>query len=350
MRIVLTGATGFIGQALVRVLRRRQWQVDALVRDPYGAPARWLSSQGCNLVAGDVTRPDGLASAMRGGDVVIHNAGVYELGGDARAAARMTEVNVKGTDYVLGSALEAGVARTIYVSSVAALGATGAANEPVQMKDESARHSGHYPTRYDRSKAESHQVALSWRAKGLPLVIAMPNVVLGVNDHSVFGYFLRLYLLHRMPPMAWGGDAVFSFVDVDALAEGLCLAAEKAPMDQDYLFCGEPVQLREMFRAWGAFPGGMVPRLWLPRWFMKPQLAVLEPLQRALGLPAFLGRDTVDASRGHLSYSSEKAKRDLGWEHPSFDDMMKSLVPREMALMAHREGWLNKLKHQAVLG
>ena len=93
-----------------------------------------------------------------------------------------------------------------------------------------------------------------------------------------------------------------------------------------------------------------MPRLWLPRWFMKPQLAELEPLQRAPGLPAFLGRDTVDASRGHLSYNSEKAKRDLGWEHPSFDDMMTSLAPREVALMAHREGWLTKLRHQAVLG
>jgi dihydroflavonol-4-reductase len=114
-----------------------------------------------------------------------------------------------------------------------------------------------------------------------------------------------------MPPFAWGGDAVLSMVHVDALAEGLCLATANAPIGEDYLFCGEPLSIRGLFEIWGRHPGGMVPRLWLPRSLMYWQMALLEPLQRMLGLPAFLSRETVEVTKAHLNYSS--AKRSAIW-------------------------------------
>ena len=194
MKIFLTGGTGFIGQALVRTMRGRGWSVHALVRDTQSAPARWLAQQGCTLVPGDVTRVQGLAAAMAGMDVVMHNAGVYEFGGNAAVQARMQQVNVVGTDLVLGAALQAGVPRTVYVSSVAGLGCTGYAPDPAVLKDETHSHDGRNVTPYSRTKADAHQVALAWRAKGLPMVIAMPGAVLGANDHSAFGYFMRMPL------------------------------------------------------------------------------------------------------------------------------------------------------------
>jgi hypothetical protein len=121
----------------------------------------------------------------------------------------------------------------------------------------------------------------------------MPNAVVGANDHSVFGYFLRLYLLGAMPPFAWGGDAVLSMVYVEALAEGLCLATANAPIEEDYLFCGEPLSIRglfEMFEIWGRYPGRIVPRLWLPRSLIYWPMALLEPVQRMLDLPASRSR------------------------------------------------------------
>ena len=189
---------------------------------------------------------------------------------------------------------------------------------------------------------------MRYRAAGLPMVIAMPNGVVGVNDHSVFGYFLRLYLLGAMPPMSFGKDAVYSLVDVDALANGLCLCAEKAPIGQDYVFCGEPTSLGELFSQFSRFPGGSVPKMWLPRWLMWPQMALMEPLLRAFGLPAFLSRDTVDASKAHLNYSSAKAKRDLGWTHISSDEMWSSIITREREMMFKQQGFVNRLKHLSV--
>lgn len=349
MKVFLTGGTGFIGQAIVRAMRGRGWDVHALVRDVKGAPARWLAEKGCTLVSGDVTRLEGLADAMAGMDVVMHNAGVYVLGADAATRERMQQVNVNGTDNVLGAALQAGVPRTVYVSSVVALGASGYTPEPAAAKDETHRTDDRYLTPYNRSKAEAHQAALAWRAKGLPLVIAMPGPVAGANDHSVFGYFLRMHLAGVMSPIAFGGDATQALVDVHALAEGLCLAAERAPIGEDYIFSGKPITIRAMFEQFARYPGGMKVRLFLPRWFMRPQMMLVEPLQRAIGMPAVLSRDTVDQSRGHFNYSSAKAQRELGWTHPGVDEMWDRIIRRERELMANRRSFLNKLRHQGVV-
>ena len=343
MRVFLTGGTGFIGQAVVRALRRRGWSVAVLVRDPGGAPARWLAGQGCELVAGDVTAPAGLEGAMAGADVVVHNAGVYEIGAGRAERERMRRVNVEGTDAVLGAASRAGIPRTLYVSTAWALGSTEEG-----PSDESHRHSGDFLTAYEESKVRAHEVALEWRRRGLPLIVAMPNAVVGANDHSVFGYLLRLYLLGAMPPMSFGGDAVYALVDVEALAEGLCLAAERAPIGEDYLFCGEAEPLRATFERWRRYPGGARSIVWLPRGIATPMMASLEPLERALHLPAFFSRDLVRTSRGSLDYRSDKARRELGWTHPDADAMWQRIITEERALMAGRKRFLERLRDQPV--
>ena len=349
MNVFLTGGTGFIGQALVARIRARGWPLTVLVRDPQSPAAQWIARQGATLEAGDVTEPAGLAAALAGSDVVIHNAGVYEFGADRATIARMTRVNVDGTDHMMAAAHAAQVRKVVYVSTVWALGPSGRPPAASVARDEGWLDEGPYLSAYHRSKAEAHRVALRWRAKGLPVVTAMPNGVMGANDHSAFGYFLRLTLLGRMAPLSFAGDAVYTLVDVQALADGLCLAAENAPAGEDFVFCGPRTSLRGLFDLWGRKTGKRVPRWYLPRWFMRPQMALMEPLQRMAGLPAFLSRDVVDATRAHLDYASAKAQRELGWTHPDLDTMWDSIIGRERELMATRQGFLGKLRHQAVV-
>ena len=343
MNVFLTGASGFIGQAVVRAMRQRGWAVTALVRDPGNAPSRWLHQQGVRLHPGDVTRPDGLADAMRGADVAMHNAGVYELGANAALVARMRAANVDGTRHVLGAALQAGVPRTVYVSTVWALGASRSA-----PADETQVHSGHHFSAYERSKHEAHLQALALRQQGLPLAIAMPDAVVGANDHAIFGYLLRLYLLHRLPPMAWGADSVYAMVDVDSLADGLCRLAEHAPMGEDFIFAGPPLTLRELLAQWCRHPGGARRLLFVPPWLARPQMALLEPLQRWAGLPVFLSREAVTVGMQSLHFSSAKAQRLLGWTHPDPTTVWDHIVQQEQQLLAQRQGLLGKLRHQAV--
>ncbi len=345
MRVFITGATGFVGQALVRTLRARGWDLSALVRDPAGAPARWLQGQGVALVRGDVTQPDGLAPALRGHDAVLHNAGVYEIGADAALVRRMHAVNVDGTRHVLEAARTAAVPRTLYVSTVWALGASRGA-QPV---DETQVHDGHYLSDYEHSKHLAHLQALQARQAGLPLTIAMPNGVVGANDHSVFGYLLRLYLMHRLPPLAWGADAVVTLVDALALADGMARQLERFEAGRDCIFAGPPLTLRGLVDLWARHPGGAKRLLFMPRWLARPQMAMLEPLLRGAGLPAFLSREAVDIGVVGLNYSAAKARRELDWPHPDAATLWDRIVSDEQRLLARRSGFLNRLRPLEVM-
>ena len=346
MNVFLTGGTGFIGQTLVARIRRRGWPLKVLVRNAESEAARWIAQQGATLVSGDVTDRDGLSIKLAGSDVLIHNAGVYEFGVDRAATNRMDAVNVQGTDNVLGAAHAAGIPRAVYVSTAWALGPSGYPPAPSVAKDERSAHDGRFMTAYDRSKTKAHEVALRWREKGLPLITAMPNGVVGPNDHSIFGYYLRLVMLGGMPPMAWGADAVYCPVAVRALADGFCMAAERAPVGEDYHFGGASISVRDMFALWGHKTGCRTPRWYLPRGFMRSQVALMEPIQRALGIPAFMSRESVEVTRAHLDYSSAKAQRDLGWTQPDRESMWDPIIHRERELMAGRKGFINKLRHQ----
>jgi dihydroflavonol-4-reductase len=117
MKVFLTGGTGFIGRSLAKTLLARDWSVIAAVRRPDGPQARSLSTMGVQCVPGDVTDRESMRSEMAGADIVIHNAGHYEYGVDADGRRRMKDINVRGTDNVLGLARELRAPRAVYVST-----------------------------------------------------------------------------------------------------------------------------------------------------------------------------------------------------------------------------------------
>lgn len=287
MQVFMTGATGFIGQALSRRLLQQGHGLRVLVRDPASAPARHLAARGAALVAGDLGSAGDWTRAVHGADVVLHNAGVYEIGADRATAQRMQAVNVGGTDRVLAAAHAAAVGKVVHMSTVWALGGSDPAPGASVARDESHVHDGHHPTPYARTKYEAHQLALAWRARGLPLVTVMPNAVMGPNDHALFGYLLRLQLLGGMPPLGFGGDTVLAPVELQALAEGVVLAMERWTAGADYLLCGAAEPMRDLLARWTRLSGRRGMALSLPRGLMRPQMALAEPLLRAPGLPAF---------------------------------------------------------------
>jgi dihydroflavonol-4-reductase len=337
MRVFLTGGTGFIGQPLTKSLLRRGWEVTALVRKPESLQAQALRKQRAVLAKGDVTERESMRSGMSGADIVVHNAGLYELGLDDAGIRRAQQINVQGTENTLGLAYELGIKRTVYVSTTWAYGASG----PTSL-DEAFQRQAPYYTAYERTKAEAHEIARQYQQRGLPLAIVCPNGVMGINDHSVVGYFLRLYVNRLMPPMVWSPNSIVSFVEVNDLAEGVALASEKGRMGETYFLCGEPKSLKEHFAYWNEKPGGFKSRIWMPARLMEFMFWPLEPLQRAIGFPAFMSRETVYVASCNLNYSSEKAQRELGWTHRSARDMWHGIIDGEIALLAKR-------RHQGLL-
>jgi nucleoside-diphosphate-sugar epimerase len=168
--VLVTGGTGYVGSHTVAALVERGHEVRVLVRDPrrvtaaltpLGVPATDLGT-----VVGDVTDPAAVDQALRGCEAVVHAASVYSL--DSRDARRIRQVNVRGTDVVLGAAHRAGLDPIVYVSSVVAL------LQPNGQRLTPDSPPGHPPGPYLESKAEAERVARRHQQAGAPVVITYP--------------------------------------------------------------------------------------------------------------------------------------------------------------------------------
>ncbi len=341
MRVFLTGGTGFIGGPLTRSLVARGWNVTALVRKPDSPRTRTLETLGAQCVAGDITDRESMRPGMTGADIVVHGAAWYEMGIHPDARPLMRAINVTGTDHVLGLALELGIRRTVYVSSAVYYGDTGP-----DACDETCRPNKPYRFYYVQTKAEAHDVALDYQQRGLPLVIVCPSNVFGPNDHSIFGYFLRLYLNRLMVPFGFSPEMILSPAHVDDIGDGIALAVAKGRTGETYILAGDPISLRKIFETWHTMPGGLKVRFYIPRGLAKILFASLEPLQRLVGLPAFLSRETVEGSAISYYFSSAKAQRELGWTYRPTREMWQDIVDRELALLAGRKkrGLVSRLR------
>jgi nucleoside-diphosphate-sugar epimerase len=334
-RVFLTGATGFIGRSLVGELLRAGYGVRALVRDPDARPARELAQLGVRLVTGDVTDRESMREAMHSADLVVHAAGVLEFGVAAADRARMTAVNVQGTDNVLGLALELQCPRVLQVACALAWGDSGG----VARDERHRRGEQPFVSHFEWTQAEALALGRAYARRGLPLVIACPNGVVGANDHSVFGYLLRLHLNHLMPPVAPSPDCMLPLVHVDDLARGLLACAQRGRPGQAYFLCGERTTLREIFELWSdEVPGGARIRWWVPQWTGWMMLAPVGPLLRTLGLQAFLSSETARQAGRHLDYSSAKARRELDWRATPARAMWHRIGQEELRLAARRRG------------
>lgn len=320
MRAFLTGGTGFIGKPLVQALRRRNWDVIALVRRPEGPEARAIGNLGAQLLRGDITDRESMREAMRGADIVIHNAGAYELGLTPETARQMQMINVDGTRNVLGLALELGIAKIVHVSTIVAAGRTD-----LEIVDETFER--RYPTTtiYETTKAEAHQIALEYQRRGAAISIASPAGVVGPGDHSSLGYVARMYVRgYGLPLMPIGRRAT---VHVDDCAEAIALTAEKGKIGENYILSGGVMSYQEMFETWKATPGGPKFMLYLPRAIGEIGCGLMEPLQRLLRLPNVVSREVFTIGSINWCYSGAKAEREL-----------------EMRFRSAQQAWLDTLE------
>jgi dihydroflavonol-4-reductase len=328
MKVFLTGGTGFIGKHLTQALLQRGWDVTALTRKQDSRGAQMINNMGAKILKGDITQKESMRAGMYNADIVIHAAADYELGVNKAQKQKLHLINVTGTENVLSLAKELNIPRIVHVAGVVAIGGSGG-----QARDETYTRQTTFQSVYEETKTKGYQIARSYQQEGSPVIIVHPLPVVGVNDHSTFGYVLRMYINRVMPPIAWSPETIFCCVEVQDVAEGIALAAEKGRLGESYFFGGEPQSLRDIFNFWGEKPGAFVPKLWLPVGIAKPLFGLLEPLQRMLGLPAFLSRETVRTVATEMFYTSEKAKRELGWTHRSASKMWNETIEGEIQLL-----------------
>ena len=307
MRILVTGATGFVGSAVARRLLARGHRVRALVR----ASSDLGNLEGLDVerVRGDLTDPPSLQAALAGCDALFHVAADYRLWTPDPQV--LYTANVEGTRHLMEAALAQGVERIVYTSSVATLGlhADGTpADEdtPVSIHDMI----GHYK----RSKYLAERVVRELVAtRGLPAVIVNPSTPVGPRDikPTPTGRMVRDAALGRMPAYV---DTGLNIVHVDDVAEGHCLALERGRTGERYILGGENLSLREILTIISSLTGRRPPRIRLPHELVLPLGYVAQTWARLRGGPEpRLTADGVRMARKKMYFSSGKARRELGY-------------------------------------
>jgi dihydroflavonol-4-reductase len=301
MLSLVTGATGFLGSHLTRLLAARGEKVRVLVRA--SSDRRRLAGIGAavDYAEGDVTDRAAIDRAMTGVERVFHCAAMYVIG--TRNAERMRAVNVAGTENVLGAAIEHG-ALAVHVSSTAALGPS----PPGVVADET-RWAGDEPrSAYEATKRAAHERARVLGSKpGARVRIAMPVTIYGPDDPSLVGRAHAL-LVRGLMPIAALATVRLTLVHVDDCAAGLALVAERGSDRGEYVLGGDVTTFRGWFDAAARAAGRAPPRVWLPD-------AVVGVAGRAGKLAPPLVREGIAMGLGvDWAYSGEKARRELGWE------------------------------------
>jgi len=315
MLAFVTGATGFLGSHVARVLADNGADMRLLVRS--SSNLRNIEGLRADRALGDLRDPASLEKAMAGCDVVFHVAADYRLW--VRDPNEMYRSNVEGTRAILEAARKNGVRRVVYTSSVATIGFTRngyPANEdsPVSLADMI----GHYK----RSKFMAEQLALEAGRSGLHLVVVNPTTPVGDQDlkPTPTGRIVVDFLKRKFPAYVETG---LNLVDVRECARGHVTALEKGKSGERYILGGENLTLKQILDKLAKITGLPSPILKLPYIFAYAAGIADEIVTgRLRGREPRATIDTVRMGAKKMFASSDKAERDLGWK----------IVPVESAL------------------
>ncbi len=305
MWTVVTGATGHLGNNLVRALLTRGERVRALVLP--GDDIRPIAGLPVEVMSGDVRDLGALLWAFRGADTVYHLAGLIAIAPGREAL--LHQVNVLGTRNVVEAALRCNVRRLIYTASVHALvepphGTVIDERQPFDPE--------RIPTEYGRSKARAALEVLAGVGRGLNAVIACPTGIIGPYDFqpSEMGRLFLKVARGKMPLYVHGA---YDFVDVRDVAWGLMAAAERGRWGESYILSGEVVTVRRLMAYLEECTGVRAPRLGLPTGLAR-RVARLAALYARLSgnRPAFT-EESVNILASNCCVSHEKAGRELGY-------------------------------------
>ena len=304
MKVLVTGATGFIGGNVARVLQARGHEVRAFVRP--GSSTLTLDGTGIQTAQGDVRDRESVAEALRGCNGVVHCAALYSFWTPEPRV--MHEINVEGTTVVLGEALRAGVVACVYTSTVSTVGIPrgGTGNEEVQPGRRDLV--GHYK----RSKYLAEREALELARKGLPVVVVNPTTPVGPWDvkPTPTGRMVLDFMRGRIPVYI---DAGMNMVDVEDVATGHALALEKGRPGEKYLLGNVNMTLQRVLKILEEITGKRAPRVGVPIWlaiaagyvdgFVEGKILRREPTIPLEGL---------QVSRKPMYVTCEKAVNELG--------------------------------------
>jgi dihydroflavonol-4-reductase len=299
--VLVTGASGFLGWHVARVLLERGHRVRALLR-----PGSRVDSLDVEAVSGDLRDTDSVARAISGCSLVFHVAADYRLW--AKDPRDLYRTNVEGTRNLMEAARRAGVDRVVYTSTVGCIGippnGIGDEETPVTLAEMSGD--------YKRSKFQAEQVALEFARSGLPVVIVNPTAPIG--DHDVrptpTGKILVDFLKGHMPAFI---DTGLNMIDVRDTAEGHWLACERGKGGERYILGAENLTLAQILQTLARLTHRKAPTIRLPYAVAYCAGACSTAWANLTGTEPRVPLSAVRMARKKMWVSNEKARRDLGF-------------------------------------
>src|SRR5579864_4541436 len=319
MLAFVTGATGFVGSHVARVLAQQGAELRLLVRP--GSDTRNIEGITADRVTGDLRDPVSLEKGTSGCEVVFHVAADYRLW--VRDPEQMYRSNVEGTRAIIRAAQECGVRRVIYTSSVATMGFTreghiAREDSPVSIREMV----GHYK----RSKFMAEQIALEAGRNGANVVVVNPTTPIGEYDikPTPTGRIVVDFLKRKFPAYV---DTGLNLADAKEVARGHLLAMENARPGQRYILGGENLTLKQILDKLSALTGLPAPTMKVPH-PVAMGFAVFDQFftGMVLGKEPRATIDAVKMGRKKMFASSAKAERELGYKVMPVEDALRRAI------------------------
>jgi dihydroflavonol-4-reductase len=305
-RVLVTGASGFVGSAVLRALCGKGLTLRVLVRPT--SPRGNFADLDVEIAEGDMRSGEDMSRALDGVTQLYHVAADYRLW--ARDPGEIIRANFEGTRAVMEAALSQGVKRIVYTSSVATLRAGDAATT---VDETSPLAPGEAVGAYKESKVVAERLVERMVAeRALPAVIVNPSTPIGPRDikPTPTGRILVEAAQGRIPAFI---DTGLNLAHVDDVAQGHLLAMEKGVIGERYILGGQNVSLAQMLAEIARLSGRRAPSVKLPRTPLYPLAWVAEAIAQVTGKEPFVTRDALKMASHHMFFTSAKAERALGY-------------------------------------
>ncbi len=318
MTRLVTGATGYIGSAVVRELVEQGQKIRCLVRR--SSNLENIKDLDVELAYGDICDMPSLHRALKGCGRVFHLAALYANW--LRNPGTMYQVNEEGTRNVMEACLEAGIRKVVYCSSVAALGAHGKkpADETAGFNLNATRDN------YYISKFRAETVALRYAQAGLPLVIVNPSNPIGPRDHgpTPTGALIINIIKRKLPAYVDGG---INLIDLSDCARGIVSAMERGRPGEKYILGNRNVSIKEYFNLIVEVAGrGLSPAIRMPKWMAVLSGYGYQSLAWLTGKPPVTSASWVRVGSHYSWWDCNKARTELGLEQTPLEESIGKAV------------------------
>lgn len=328
-KIFITGATGFVGANLVRLLLEKGYQVKALIRKNSNIDN--IKNLNIELVEGSLN-DDNLREKMIDCDYLFHVAAHYSLW--SKDKDLLYQNNVLGTKNILQCAKKAGIKRTVYTSSVAAIGVR---KDGILTDENYQSPVENLIGNYKKSKYYAEQEAKLAIESGQDIVIVNPSTPIGEYDikPTPTGEIIVRFLTNKMPGYVNTG---LNFIDVKDVALGHILALEKGKTGERYILGNCNLTLAEFLQKLALITGKKAPKIEFPFWLPFTVAFVDEYILSLMGKKPTLAIEGVKMSRQFMYYDTSKAVKELGLPQTNIDDAIERSIK-----------WFTKQLHLSTL-